>query len=140
MSHRRKNIRDAIVGLLKAAATSAGDRVYGDRVLPLFAETYPLILVFARDESSTPRGNTPSPMVRSLAISIAIMATAGADESLDDILDGMCLQVEAAIKADPQLKQTAITCGLISTEFDASPEGEKVLGGARLTYEVTYTD
>lgn len=140
MSHRRTLIRDAIVSVLKAARTGAEDRVYGDRATGLFAETYPLILVYARDEAVVGSGSRPAPSRRTLPVSIEIRTTVTASGSIDTAIDELCLQVEDAIKANPRLNQTVMSANLLSTEFDISADGDEILGGARLTYEMVYTD
>ena len=140
MSHKRTLIRNELVSILQAANTSAGSRIYGDRVLPLFDETYPLIMVYARDESVSSQGSTPFPAKRTLPIFVEIRVTLNEGTSLDTSIDDICDQVEAATKANPRLNQKVIQMNLLSTEFDVLKDGEKILGGARLTYETVYTD
>lgn len=140
MSHQRTVIREELVSILKAANTGARDRVYGDRASVIFGEAYPLILVYARDESVSPQGITPKPSKRALPIAIEIRTTVTASGSIDTALDDLCKQVEDAIVANPRLNQKVMSSNLLATEFDISAEGDEVLGGARLTYEVVYAD
>jgi len=136
MSHPRTPIRNAVVDILKAAGTAAGDRVFGSRVEPLWDVTMPLILVYTRDEVSQAIGTMPKPMSRTVRVAIEARVSLTAD--VDTAMDDIALAIEQAIEADYKLKGTATSSNLTGTEIDVSPEGRKPIGAIRLTYEVIY--
>jgi hypothetical protein len=134
--HKRAQIRAAIVDLLIAANTAASSRVYGNRAMPLWDLSLPAVLVYARDEDSKPQGVSDQSLIRTMRVSI--QAVSAANDTLDDDLDVLAGQIEAAMNADDNLGTLVISSTLISTELDVAADGEKPIGAVRMTYEIRY--
>lgn len=139
MSHKRTLIRNHVVNSLKNATTCA-DRVYPSRVGPLWQVTYPVILVYARQESNSSISSDLTPVIRTLQLSIQILANAE-EGDMESVLDDIALVIENIIKADPKLGNHVISTNLQGTEMDLGSDlGNKPIGASRLTYEVTYDE
>lgn len=146
MAHPRKDIRDAIVATLKGTAdprpTSAGARIYGNRMEPLKQrETMPVVVVYALREQVDPSWDqTPRQLKRILSVAVEAAAEASGvvGGNLDDALDALALEVEVAMDRDDSLGGKAAKSILTSTEIEFPTDGERVLGAVRLVYEVTY--
>lgn len=135
MKHKRSEIRANVVELIKEAVTGAGDRVFGQRTKPLWKTELPAILVYVRNERSTPFEVGSNILDRKLRL--AIHAETEGDD-LDEKLDDLASEIEDAIKANPSINNVATDAVLAQTEIDVSSEGEKPFGAVRLTYEVSY--
>lgn len=144
MPHQRAVIRRAVVALLKAAGTSAGLRIYPNRVLPVGKKQMPAILVRSGEESVDPASSSTSPRELTRSFSLEIVALCGVEEDADDVLDGMALEIETAMHADPFLRDSggrAQAADLVlsdTSEPDIDREGDRLIGGIALTYTVTY--
>lgn len=136
MSSKRKNIRTAVVNLLKAAGTAAGQNVFPNRARSNWAEDLPVILVYSLHEAVQVIEVSQPLLQRTLTV--AIDARAKADNGVDDALDDMAESIETAINADPTFGNLAIQSTLTTTEIDFNGQGETPFGGARLIYEVIY--
>lgn len=140
MAHPRKLIRNAIVAVLKAAATAADQRVFKSRSIPWRTVELPAISVLCVteevDEASAQ--TTPRELVRSADIVLDLVAWVPADGDVDDVLDDLAEQVEAAMDANRYLDDTASDSRLVSSEFGEVPEGNRPIGALRLTYRVQY--
>ena len=75
-------------------------------------------------------------LTRTLAISVDVYVRA--NETFDDDVDAICVQVEAAVGADFRLNGLAKDVVLRGTDIDFSGEGEVPVGIARLTFDVRY--
>lgn len=137
MSSKRKAIREAVVAAL-TGNTAAGTKIYNSRSTNFWGITPPAIAVYTRSESSEPQyaGAAP-PLIRTLELVIECVV-AGAGDSLENALDDLVDQVEAALKVPDDLGG-AYQWALVQTETDAAIDGERVLGVAALTYEFKYT-
>jgi hypothetical protein len=136
MPHQREAIRDAMVTALTGLATT-GARVYRSRVYPIAAHLLPALLVYARGETSEREivMGVPTKLVRRCDIIVEGMARAVAD--VDETLDDIAAEVEAAIGGS-QLSSAARDCTLTSTDIDIVDGGDQPLGVVRLTFAVTY--
>lgn len=145
----RKEIRKAVVSILKGK-TDAGDRVFPNASVPLGEKELPVILVYQRTEPVKELGSSPKELLRSLDISIEIIAL-GPEENLDlqtpepgvksleDQLDDIAEQVECYLHADDTLQGTCDESELNTTEFEFESSGGVPVGSARLTYTASYT-
>lgn len=144
MPHPRKVIRHAVVALLKAAQTSAGDRIYPNRVLPVGRKQVPAILVRNGEEPVDPASSVTVPRELTRNLSLEIVALCGVEEDADDTLDDLALEIETAMHADPFLRDEegrARCSDLIlsdTSEPDIDRDGDRLIGGIALTYTVTY--
>jgi hypothetical protein len=138
MPHPRQLIREACKAQLIAAATAAADRVTETRVVPHKRPKLPAIAVYMLAETVDPTswGTAPRELKRFADLAIEAAAEAAAD--VDDALDNLALQIEAAIHKDETLGGKASDCVLASSEIDVLEEGQQLIGVVRLNFRVTY--
>lgn len=139
MSDRRKQIRQAAVTALKAAAIAGvGNSVFPNRVKRLWMDHYPCILVYTRNESARPLNITDRKLERKLQL--AIEARAMVNEDLDDTLDDLADAIEAVVDAEDDFGLYQFVSGsvLTGTELALDEDKAQPIGGIRLTFEVTY--
>lgn len=148
LGHLRKNIRKAVVAMLKDK-TDVGARVFSNSSVPAWEEELPVILVYQRTESAVEFAMAPKELRRSLDLAIEIVAK-GPEEnsdlqtpetgvkSLEDQLDDIAEQVECLLHADDTLQGTCDESSLTNTEFEFESVGALPIGSARLTYEALY--
>lgn len=132
---KRSEIRAKLVELI-SQNTMAEDRVYGNRARSVWPEELPLIAIYTRNETCTEFEKSPRTLKREALVAIECIAKA--DESLDDTLDQMAEEVEAAIGSDESLGDVCSDCILQDTETTLSADGNTMFGSAVLTYRVTY--
>jgi hypothetical protein len=140
--HHRRAIREAVQALLVNAATMAGANVFTSRsrpILQILQKKESVASVYTSDETVR-RSADGSLYERSLSISVEV-ATGGGDE-LDDKLDAFCLEVEAALAADPTLGLLlASEMVMSSTTSEVAAGGNMMVGAARMDFDaVYYTD
>ncbi len=145
MAHPRQEIREAVKAALLGPqaeedppvyATSAGARVYETRMVPWQRLKLPAIAVYTLQESADLRGTAPRERFRKL--SLAVEAAVKAGENVDDALDAIALQMEAAMDVDETFGGKASDSALQTTELDVATVGDQEIGLVRLTFEVTY--
>ena len=143
--HPRQKIRQAIMARLATPdaeeqyPTQALARVYGNRAKPLFPKDLPAILVYTRLERIAPesqQGDGLGPWQRTLQLAVEIVDQANGE--LDDRLDRIAEEVEHMLASWEIPDFPSATLHLMETELSISEEGERLLGAARLTYEVVY--
>ena len=135
MAHKRKDIRNAIVAML-SNHTSAGTNVYPSRVLALWTDDLPAILVYSKEEAASRTNNASSQSLRNTTFTIQVHVAVTTD--LESALDDICNEVETILSGDPELQSTALDCFIASTSIDLSVEGETPTGVATLTYNIRY--
>lgn len=144
MSHPRTAIRQALVDRLKTKVddvflTDAEDRIFGSRSKPLFDQSLPAILIYARSENILEeRFATDGFGATKRELEIAFEAVVLGGEQVDDALDNIAAQIESAFDGWEMESRKADIMKLKSTEIDVSIEGSKTYGAARLTYSITY--
>lgn len=139
MAHPRKIIRHAVVALL-TGVTAAGDRVFSTRVEPLKKRPLPSLSVYALGEPVRDGGSNTAPreLTRDVRVEIAGWVAHSDSLSVDDAMDDLAEQIEAAMDADPYLAGAAGDSILESTEMEVSNDGDRLIGIVALTYSVTY--
>lgn len=100
MAHQRKLIRQAVVALLASAGTAAGARVKGTRVEPIRAGQLPSISVYALSESSDSAETAPIELTRELKLEIAGWVAHADAHPVDDAMDDLAEQIEAAMSSN----------------------------------------
>jgi hypothetical protein len=135
MAHARKQIRDHIITLL-TGLTTTGSNVFVSRVYPLNKADLPGLLIYTIEEQSEPgaMGGTLD-RVLSLAIDGVVKATGGA---IDDTLDQIAEEVEAAITADTRLNDLALFVYLASTEIEFDGQAEQPTGIITMNFSIQY--
>lgn len=135
--HARRAIRDAAVQAL-AGLPSTGTNVHATRLYPVEPTGLPALCIYTLAEESgfDTLGGSSRKLLRRLELAVEIVAQV--NDTLDDTLDQICLEVEQIIGANFTLGGTAKDCELQSTKITVRGEGEKQTGSAVLTFSVTY--
>lgn len=136
MAHVRKQIRDAVESTLTSGVALVSGRVYGSRVYPLTKEKLPAIAVYTTSESSGIMTMGLRTLLRELSLNVDVYVSV--NDTFDDNVDAICLQVEEAIAANYTLGGLSKDTILVSTEVDYDGDTENPVGVARLTYTVQY--
>jgi hypothetical protein len=134
MSVPRTDIRTAAKNAL-LGATAAGQAVFTSKYTALMSETFPLILISAAAEELESAQVQPAQYFRKLKLILSALVQA--NDSMDDVLDLVGSQVEAAMAKDPTLAGSVTGMVLKAIDLEAI-EGEQLFGAIHLTYEVGY--
>jgi hypothetical protein len=140
MSHKRTEIRNALVALLTGTAptyaTDCDDRIYANRSVNLAQSKLPAIRIFDESESAVPLDQNGSRFIRTLntRIEIIVQGTSGIDTDLDDIAK----QVEDLISANRSISGHATAAIYTSTELQFDSSGQNPIGLAVLNYQIKY--
>jgi hypothetical protein len=137
MPHHRQLIRAAAVDML-TGQTDAGSRVYRTRSLPVRKIPLPAISVYTLEELVTPESVDTAPRELTRELPLLIEGWVRAGENVDDAMDELAVQIEAAMHADPYLRDTAAESILDSTVMEVIEDGDREMGLIVLTYAVTY--
>jgi hypothetical protein len=134
--HQRQKIREKISELVIAANTVAGSRVYTDRVKKIAQSELPAVFIFTASETSK-YAMQPHPALER-DMSLVVCGFIQRDTSLDDEIDDLSEEIEAALTGIRQLEGYWDHLELKSTEIEVEGEGEKPIASVKLTYQVTY--
>lgn len=138
MAHYRQTIRDAVAAAL-TGNTGAGANVFTSRarpILEILQRKEQVLSVYTADESSERNGDGYQ-LARRLTVSIEGMAGGGDD--LDDVLDDLAAEVEAAIDADPMLGNVlSEELVLVGTTSEITARGNQQVGAFKLDFECAY--
>ncbi|MHA1540029.1 MAG: hypothetical protein ACTSXQ_06110 [Alphaproteobacteria bacterium] len=144
MRHPRESIRDAFVERLGTAVdtlfpTMAKERVYANRVKPLFNQFFPAILLYTQEEDVEEErwgGDGFYPLRRNLTVEIE--AVVKGDDDVDNTLDLFAWQIETALDGWNIPYRGADILRLKRTESAIVIDGSKTYGVICLTYSVMY--
>lgn len=137
MPHQRTLIRQAAKAAL-LGNTSAGPRVHTSRIVAWRPKDLPAIAIYTLEEPVDPDSASSAPRELRRSLTLAIEVAAVQQESIDDELDALALQIERAIHADWTLGDTAADTILANTNVEIMAEGEKIIGVMRIEFTVTY--
>ena len=132
--HKRKQIRDQVETVL-TGLTTTGANVFASRVYPLQASQLPGLLIYTEEEESEPGGSGAINRMLSLAIEGHVKAVGGV---IDDTLDTIAEEVEAAIDEDRSLNGLAVYAYIASTEIEFDAESEKPVGIIIMKFMINY--
>ncbi len=135
--HQRQVIRDAVATAL-TGATAAGDSVFPSRVLPYVLPDLPVLSVYTPRDNVDQESATTAPRELTRELTIIVEAMSSPGPSVDDTLDDLAAEIEAAMHADPYFGDVCADSILTTTEIELIEDGEKSLGWMALTYSVTY--
>lgn len=139
MSHKRKDIRAAILATLGSSnITAVGTRVYSNRALSLQDEERPCILIYARSEEGKRTGQQASPTDRVMRVIIEGRVEVGENGNLDDAMDDLAESIETRMNLDATLGGVSKSLFLAGTNLDTSSDSERPGGLVTMTYEVIY--
>lgn len=133
--HPRKQIRDKVVSLL-IGKTDAANNIFPSRVRPIEEQTLPTVQVYANSESTEIWQEAPREYERKLSLSVQI--TAKADDSLEDVLDAIAIQVEDVLRQDHTLGELCRDVILSGTELTLNQNGDTLIGSCNITYDILY--
>ena len=136
--HARHQIRDAVVTLV-TGLTTTGSNVWASRVYPMDDDNLPGLIVRTMDEPIAPGGSLGYRIRRML--SLEIEARVKAEETaapLDEQLDTICAEVEAALGGSITLGGLAQSCALTRTRFAHAGSMERPVGIAVMTWMIAY--
>jgi len=135
--HPRKKIRDALIALLSATPT-AGANVLLDPVYELEESKLPCLVVHTGGEDiHDSTGASHRTQERELHMAIEINALASDAVALDDALDAIASEIEAALAADVRLGGTALNSRMISLEKSVD-KGDMPLGKLQINLLIDY--
>lgn len=134
MSHVRQQLRDAAVTAL-TGLTTTGARVYPSRLLPLRDTDLPCLLVQTNDEEII--GADVHGVLQERTLRLVVRCAAKITGTLDDTLDAMIAEVEAALDAQT-FGGLAKSVNLTSIGIDMDDALDKPSGIAEISYTVTY--
>lgn len=143
VAHPRKLIRQAVVARL-ANATAAGTRVVGTRVEPHKRTQLPALSVYALREpidQEAAATTWPRELVRTAKVEIVGWVAHSDAIPVDDAMDDLAEQIEAAIDTDPFLGGKAAAMVLEETVMQVLEDdgrSDPLIGIVTLTYAVTY--
>jgi hypothetical protein len=136
-NHVRRQLREAVATVLTGLATT-GANVFQSRVYPAQASELPCLLIYTNSEASTVI-TIQRPGVADRVLQLQVVAVARVTSDLDDVLDGICKEVETAL-AMPVAGLAALSksIALTSTEIELDGTVEKLVGKATMNFEVNY--
>lgn len=138
-NHVRQQIREAAAALLLGLTTTQA-RVFQSRVHVLNDSNLPCLLVSTNEEQAEIASiGFPSLLNRQLNLQVRAIAKANAD--LNDTLDNMIKEVEAALNASVAantLSGLAKNIELNSIFIDMNADAEKTTGQAVISFNVNY--
>ena len=136
MAHPRHLIREAVVAAIDARPVFAG-RSFSGRARSTEIEEMPVALVYALVEEST-HYDVDLTLSRTATVAIEIKGAATGEQEIDDVLDDLCSEVEAAIYADQTLGHLALGLELVQTTIHIDGSGNARDGTAVLKVNVLY--
>lgn len=134
MAHARQAIREAVATLL-TGLTTTGANVFQSRVFPYSDAVLPALNVVTENEE-VEEHITGTTTLRRLVVRVE--GRAKATSNIDDTLDTIAAEVEAAFYGDPQLSGSAKFGGLVSTAIELDGESEKPVGKVSLFFDIVY--
>lgn len=119
MTHPRELIRQAVVATLVAANTAAGARVKSTRIEPIKKSQLPAIAVYtlSEDTQTDTEHFAPRELTRDLKLEIAAWVEHKDSYPVDDAMDDIAAQIEAAMDANRY-----IAAALSITAVDATTD------------------
>jgi len=141
LEHPRSSIRRALKDTLTGKISEVGKNVSIARFIPYTEDNFPLILIYTDDEESTVFQVAPRIEKRTDRVVIAIVDKADQPEEgleLQNRLDDFLLQVDDALLADPELRETVETFTFLRMTVDATAAGNRVIVTHAQEYEAVY--
>lgn len=139
--HARQAIRYAVAELMRATAT-AGANVFPSRLFSLDETELPSISVYTTDESTAEtvtKITLARPALIQRELPVIVEAHAVMDESVDDALDNLAVEIEEAMARPIRVGERQIPARLVSTQTTFSGDGDQQVGVIRLIYSAAYS-
>ena len=135
MSHVRQQIRDRMVTILTGLPTT-GTKVYAMRKYALDDSKLPCLLIYTMDESSSLITIGSRTLMRNLTVAVETIVKNS--DSVQDIVDNICRDVEEAVAADFTLNGLVKSCILTGTEINIVVDADRPISSARLVFTAQY--
>ena len=136
--HGRKQVRDAVVTALQGLNIT-GARVYSGRYRQVDEDDMPCLIVSTRREVVRDDLSSMGTSIgRDVDVMVEIHATRTLEADVDDRLDAIAAEVEAALGADRTLGGKVIDIEIRETAFTSTPELEIPPGLGVLTFSALY--
>jgi hypothetical protein len=132
MSNNRANIRTALQTLLEDVDAT----VFTSRTSNIPTKDLPAIIIYTPSEPATPRALGSRQYIRDLEITLEVKVQASSD--VDNELDALVSDIEAAIDGDPSVGGTLQSLVQTNTETRVDEQGEQPIGVAVLTFQAKY--
>ena len=133
MAHARQQIREQLATTLTGLATTAG-RVYDTRLYAY--DQLPCLTVYADRDTVDEEQSQGTKHWHNLALRVEARAKAKA--SVEDTIDTICAEIEAAIYADTTLNSKVVDVFLADTQIEYSVEQDQPIALATLTLNAIY--
>jgi len=136
MDHPRKIIRQAVVALLKAGKTEAGEQVFDSGDFTLQIPATPAINVYTQSERLEGAENQDFGLRRRTMV-LSVECYHAGDEGAQ-MVDKMAWAVENILHGNPTLGDLVEWCHLSESTMAFADVGERVLHGAVMNFDITY--
>jgi len=141
MSHARQQIRELVAATLADLPTTA-DRVYVGKRRPFSGRHDPALVIYTTPATSggqetSQRQNLGGRLARTMMLTI--QGHVKSAHLVDDVLDDIAVEVEAAMAADPKFGGKIKDSYLHSTVSAVDAAGDEYDGAIRLVYLVNYS-
>jgi hypothetical protein len=137
--HPRQSIRQAVTAALVAANTAAEDRVFPSREVPWRRTQLPGLAVYTLEEAVNEQELIANPGASLRVLQLGLLAVVEVTERMDDAIDALCLEVEAAVaKAEGFGIEAVISVRMRDTKIEIAEDQGRPLGVASLRYEIQY--
>lgn len=133
MAHARQQIRSAIESVLTGLTTTS-TRVFASRVYPY--DQVPCLGIWTTEDEQMLDAQTSTKQTR--ALTVMIEGRAKVNNTIDDTLDTIAAEVEAAIGTDDTIGGVVKRCDLIRTEIEIEDGAERPSGVVRMTWQAIY--
>ena len=133
MAHARQQIREQLATTLTGLTTTAS-RVYDTRLYAY--DALPCLTVFADRDTVDEENSQGTKHWHNLALRVE--ARAKAKDSVEDTIDTICAEIEAAIYADRTLNNKLVDVLIADTQIEYSVEQDQPIALATLTLNAIY--
>jgi len=133
MAHARQQIREQLATTLTGLATTAS-RVYDTRLYAY--DQLPCLTVFADRDTVDEEKSQATAHWHDLVLRVE--ARAKAKDAVEDTIDTICAEIEAAIYADITLNNTVVDVFIEDTQIEYSVEQDQPIALATLTLNASY--
>lgn len=145
MAHKRKQIRESVVALLKADSALTAlvpvAQIYESRVETIWKTKIPAVAVYTRNETSDDFNQYDRILDRTLELAVEIVVDGTPDAAnIDDQLDAIAEAIENILLNSSNLVNSNIWQDIAYSGFEATflGEGSKQVGAGRMEFEIKY--
>lgn len=132
IEHVKTQLRRAVAAAVTGLPTTGG-RVFQARAWPLQENDMPCLLVHTSDESIDTKATGPV-RIQSRRVSVVVVAMAMHSDAVEDDLDRIAAEVEAAVFAATPVRALTKSLELTATDSALSAEASFVVGQIRLSF------